>query len=95
MCKSCVGLVRTALPLLALWPAAAAEGGSPLVLVVDSRRFTGWQAWWANIYNDNRWYFALITVIVIPLLGVVMGKLTGLVMSRLGINLKSRVVAEH
>lgn len=81
--------------LASLGTAQAAEGGSPLVLVVDSRCLTGWQAWWANIYNDSRWYFTLITIAVIPLLGLLMNKLTGWALSLLGINLKSRVVAEH
>jgi len=66
-----------------------------MVLVADSRQFTGWRAWWANVYNESRLYFALLTILIIPLLGLLMGKLTGFILARIGINLKSRVLAEH
>jgi len=75
--------------------AAAAEGGTRIVLVADSRRFTGWEAWWANIYNESRLYFTLLTIVIIPLLGLIMGKATGLLLARLGIDLKSRALKEH
>jgi len=80
-----------------LWlPAKAlAEGGHPLVLVADSRRFPAWIAWWSNLYNESHLYLALLTVVVIPALALVMGKVTDLILSRIGINLKSRVLAEH
>ncbi len=83
---------------LALWPAllcAAGGGGEAIVLVADSRRFTGWKAWWTNLSNESHLYFALLTIFTIPLLGLLLGKLTDLAMSRIGINLKSRVLAEH
>jgi len=95
MAKSCVQWMRPALVLLALLPAKAAEGGRAIVLVADSRKFSGWRAWWANVYNESHLYFALLTIVIIPLLGLVMGRLTGFVLSRIGINLKSRVLAEH
>ncbi len=75
--------------------AAAAEGGEAIVLVADSRRFSGWEAWWTNLYNESHLYFALMTIVIIPALGLVMGMLTDFCMSRIGINLKSRVLAEH
>jgi hypothetical protein len=74
---------------------SASEGGQPMVLVVDSRRFSGWEAWWANIYNDSHFNFALLTIAIIPLLGLAVARIAGLAMNRLGINLKSRVVTEH
>jgi hypothetical protein len=81
---------------LAALPARAAEGGGDyIVLVVDSRRFTGWRAWWANVYNDSHLYFTLLTIITVPVLGLLMGRLTSFVLSRMGVNLKSRVLAEH
>jgi hypothetical protein len=95
MSRSCVQWMRAALVLLALWPAQAAEGGRAIVLVADSRRFSGWKAWWANLYNESHLYFALATILIIPVLGLLMGKLTALVLARIGINLKSRVLAEH
>ncbi|MGA2269865.1 MAG: DVU0150 family protein [Bryobacteraceae bacterium] len=81
---------------LAALPAKAAEGGGEyIVLVADSRRFTGWRAWWANVYNESHLHFTLLTIITIPVLGLLMGKLTSFVLSRMGVNLKSRVLAEH
>jgi hypothetical protein len=74
---------------------AAGGGGEAIVFVADSRRFTGWRAWCTNLYNENLFYFALLTVITIPVLALFLGTVTGFFMARLGINLKSRVVAEH
>ena len=84
--------------LLALWPAllcAAGGGGEAIVLVADSRRFTGWKAWWTNLYNESHFLFALLTIVTIPVLGLLLGTITDRLMARLGINLKSRVLAEH
>ncbi len=80
----------TALPLR-----AAEGGGEHIVLVADSRRFPAWIAWWMNLYNESHLLFALTTIITIPLLALLTGRLTELVLLRLGINLKSRVLAEH
>lgn len=84
--------VSLALTLPAL---AASGGGERMVYVADSRRFAGWRAWIAAVYNESHVYFALLTILTIPLLGLALGKLTDIVMARIGINLKSRVLAEH
>ena len=73
----------------------ASGGGEAIVMVADSRRFSGWQAWWANLYNESHLSLALLTVIILPVLGLLMGLLTDVILSRIGINLKSRVLAEH
>jgi hypothetical protein len=75
--------------------AAGAGGADRIVIVADSRQFTGWKAWWANLYNESHLHFALLTVVLIPLLGTILGVLTDFLMARIGINLKSRVLAEH
>jgi hypothetical protein len=82
------------LPLPALAAAAGGEGGA-IVFVADSRSLSGPLAWFTNLYNENLLYFTLLTVAIIPTLGLILGKLTGFVMARLGIDLKSRVLAEH
>ena len=64
-------------------------------IVADSRKFTGWQARWANLYNESHFWFALITVIILPVTALILGRVTGWFMARLGINLKSRELAEH
>jgi ABC-type spermidine/putrescine transport system permease subunit II len=73
----------------------AAESSDAAVIVADSRKFSGWQAWWANVYNESHFWFALITVIILPVTALILGRLTGWFMARLGINLRSRELAEH
>lgn len=75
--------------------AAGGERAEAIVLVADSRQFSGWKAFWANLYNESHVCFALLTVIIIPCLGLLLGKVTGYLLARIGINLKSRVLAEH
>ena len=79
-------------PALAL---AAAEKAAKLVIVADTRKFTGWEAWWTNLYNESHVYFTLLTVVIIPLVGVIFGTIADLIMSHIGIDLKSRELAEH
>jgi hypothetical protein len=74
---------------------AAGGGGEAIVIVADTRRFTGWEAWWTNLYNESHLWFALATVIIIPTVGVILGVITDFFMARVGINLKSRELAEH
>jgi hypothetical protein len=73
----------------------AAEPSNSVVIVADSRKFSGWQAWWANLYNDSHFWFALITIVILPVTALLLGRLTGSLMARLGINLRSRELAEH
>ncbi len=65
------------------------------VIVADSRKFSGWQAWWANLYNDSHFWFAVITIFILPVTALLLGRLTGWLMAHLGINLRSRDLAEH
>lgn len=74
---------------------AAGGGGSPIVLVADTRKLTGIMAWWANLYNESHFQFMVLTVILIPLTGVVFGVLADIIMNAIGIDLKSRDLAEH
>jgi hypothetical protein len=89
------------LVLTTLWlsvPFAFAAGGgdvAPIVIVADSRKLTGVMAWWANLYNESHVYFTVLTVILIPVIGVIFGVLADIVMHFVGIDLKSRDLAEH
>ncbi|MFZ5447180.1 MAG: DVU0150 family protein [Thermodesulfobacteriota bacterium] len=74
---------------------AAGPKAAPLVVVADTRKFTGWEAWWTNLYNESHLYFALLTVVLIPIIGLIFGVLADLIMSHIGIDLKSRDLAEH
>jgi hypothetical protein len=92
---------KVVLVLTTLWlsaPYAFAAGGgdvAPIVIVADSRKLTGVMAWWANLYNESHLYFTVLTVILIPIIGVLFGVLADLVMHFVGIDLKSRDLAEH
>ncbi|MDL2285878.1 hypothetical protein LJC24_00370 [Desulfococcaceae bacterium OttesenSCG-928-F15] len=74
---------------------AAGGGGSAVVIVADTRKLTGIMHWWASVYNDSHLEFMIITIILIPLIGVIFGLLADLVMGRIGIDLKNRELAEH
>ena len=89
---SLAALVFILLPEIAL---AAAKKVDQLVIVADTRKFSGWEAWWTNLYNESHLYFALLTVALIPLVGFIFGVLADIVMGHIGIDLKSRELAEH
>ena len=73
----------------------AAESSDAVVIVTDTRKLHGLEAWWGNLYNESHLLFAVVTILIIPLCGVTLGLLADLVMSRLGIDLKNRTLAEH
>ena len=85
-------LASLLLPGMAL---AAGPAAAPLVVVADTRKFTGWEAWWTNLYNEIHIYFALLTVVLIPIIGLIFGLLADLVMRTIGIDLAHRDLAEH
>ena len=94
--KSIIGLAGTValvLPGMAL----AAGGGAvaPLVIVADTRKLSGLQLFWSSLYNESHLYFTILTVVLIPIIGLVFGVLADLIMGHIGIDLKSRDLAEH
>lgn len=74
---------------------AAAAKVSNVVIVADTRKFTGWEAWWTNLYNESHLYFALLTMALIPTIGVIFGVFADFLMSFIGIDLKNRGAAGH
>src|SRR5262245_13694888 len=74
---------------------AGGGGGQAIVIVADSRGLTGLMAWWANLYNESHLQFTLLTIVLIPLIGCVLGLLADAAMRCIGIDLKSRELAEH
>ncbi len=80
------------LPEIAL---AAGEKAAGLVIVADTRKLSGWEKWFADLYNESHIYFTLLTVAVIPVIGLVFGTVADIIMSHIGIDLKSRELAEH
>jgi len=92
-------LIRSGALLFVLLPGQVFAGGGgasdTMVLVADSRAYSGWRAWYANLYNESHLYFTLVTVVIIPFLALVLGSVMGFIMAHLGIDLKSRALAEH
>lgn len=80
------------LPALAF---AAGGGAAPIVLVADTRQLTGIMAWWANLYNESHLYFTIMTVVMIPAVGLLFGLMADMFMSWIGLDLKNRDLAEH
>lgn len=81
-----------------LWPEivlAAGKKAAPIVVVADTRKFSGWEAWWTNLYNESHFWFTVLTIIIIPALGLSFGVLADFVMGFIGIDLRSRELAEH
>jgi hypothetical protein len=74
---------------------AAGPKAAPLVIVADTRKLTGLMKWWADLYNEHLGYFTLLTVVLIPVIGLIFGVLADIIMSHIGIDLKSRDLAEH
>lgn len=88
----CLLAVLLLVPAVAL---AAGGGGAGIVMVADTRKLTGIMAWWASLYNESHLYFTILTVVLIPTIGVIFGTLADFVMHFVGIDLKSRELAEH
>ncbi len=91
-----LGLVTMAFVLAPKLVLAAGGGDvAPLVIVADTRKLTGIMAWWANMYNESHLEFTILTVVLIPTIGLLFGVLADLVMSHIGIDLKHRELSEH
>ena len=91
-------IIGVVLAVSAFWPALAQGAGAPaapMVIVADTRRLKGWEAWFANLYNESHLYFTIFTVIAIPVMGLILGLLADFFMRRIGLDLKSRELAEH
>lgn len=90
---SFASIVSLFLPALT-W-AAGGGGVAPMVLVADTRKLSGIMAWWGNMYNESHVEFTILTVLIIPVIGVLFGVIADIVMTWIGIDLKHRDLAEH
>ena len=96
MRKLMTWLAGCALMLAAMPGLALAAGGkaTSVVLVADTRKLDGILYWWAEMYNESHFFFAILTMLIIPIVGCILGWLADLVMSHIGIDLKNRELAE-
>lgn len=74
---------------------AASAKGAPVIIVADTRKLDGIMAWWANLYNESHIQFMILTIVIIPVTGVLFGVIADIIMGWIGIDLKSRELAEH
>jgi hypothetical protein len=98
MRRGLAGTIGVVLGVSAFWPAlarGAAGPVAPLVVVADTRGLTGWEAWLANLFNESHFYFTIFTVVAIPIIGLILGLMADFLMNRIGLDLKSRELAEH
>ncbi len=87
----------TGLILLLPALATAAGGGNidMMVIVADTRGLPLFESWWANLYNESHVYFTVVTVILIPLIGVIFGTIADFFMKLIGLDLEHRELSEH
>lgn len=85
-----IWMLMMTLVILSPLKALADEGQAAVVIVADTRKLTGLMAWWANLYNESHFQFMLLTIIIIPVTGVIFGIIADIIMSRIGIDLKSK-----
>lgn len=83
-------LMVAAMPSLAF----AAKKAADVVIVADTRKLDGILYWWAEMYNESHLFFAILTMVIIPVLGSILGWLADIVMTHIGIDLTHRDLAE-
>lgn len=74
---------------------ALAAKKAPLVVVSHTTKLKGLNAWWANLYNDDMVMFTVLTIAFISAFGTILGVGADLIMSKSGLDLKSRELKEH
>ncbi|MFH1034445.1 MAG: DVU0150 family protein [Pseudomonadota bacterium] len=89
------GLLAVLILLPSLAWAAGGGGASEIVVVADTRQLTGWNFYFAELYNENMWMFATWAVVLTTACGAVLGVVMDFVMKRTGIDLTSREIVEH
>ncbi|MBF0468601.1 MAG: hypothetical protein HQK61_06910 [Desulfamplus sp.] len=74
---------------------AAGEKAALVVIVADTRGLTGLLKMWGDLYNESHLYFSLLTILLIPVMGLLFGSVADIVMKAIGIDLEHRDLAEH
>ena len=88
------------LTLFVLWPSfvwAAGGGEVTEIVVVADTRVVGNSVlkYFADAYNSNLLVFAIWSVVLTAVFGVVLGVLMDWIMSKTGLDLKSRTIVEY
>ncbi|MFH1242084.1 MAG: DVU0150 family protein [Pseudomonadota bacterium] len=81
-----------------LLPTAVFAGGdkaTSIVVVADTRRVSGIMRYFSDLYNTDIWMSAVWAVVLTAAMGSFLGWLMDVIMSRTGLDLKSRKIVEH
>jgi ABC-type Fe3+ transport system permease subunit len=89
------GMIASLWLLLPQIVLASGDKASNLVVVADTRRLTGIMHYFSDLYNSDIVIFAIWTVVLTAAMGCVLGFLMDFIMSRTGLDLKSRKIIEH
>ena len=93
--------IISAIPLgviLSFSPKLVIAGGGKteqLIVVADTRMLTGINFYFANLYNEDVLIFAVWSVLITSILGVVLGLTMDVIMKLTGIDLTNRSLIEH
>ncbi|MFH2218987.1 MAG: DVU0150 family protein [Pseudomonadota bacterium] len=98
--KIIAGRIIASLTVLYLWlPSIVRAGGEAageIVVVADTRVLnSGILKYFSDLYNTNILLFALWAVVLTAVYGCFLGVLMDMIMSRTGLDLKSRKIIEH
>ena len=74
---------------------AAGEKADLVIIVADTRGLTGILHAWGTLYNESHLYFSLLTIVLIPVIGLLFGTIADIVMKTIGIDLEHRELSEH
>lgn len=85
-------MICTLLPQAVL---AAGEKADLVIIVADTRGLTGILKAWGTLYNESHLYFSLLTIVLIPVIGLLFGTIADIVMRTIGIDLEHRELSEH
>lgn len=86
------GLAMTLMPMSVL--AGGGEKQGKLVHVADTRNLTGFNLYFANLYNTNRVLFTLEVMLITVGMGIVLGILMDKIVAMIGLDLTKRSVKE-
>ncbi len=79
--------LRTWFLMSALW--LAGPQGDNIVVVADTRKTHGWEAWCASLYNGSHVMFSIAVVIFVSILGVLVSTVVDRIMAKLGIDART------
>lgn len=90
------GFISMVLMVILIWLFSttcvfAGEKAEPLHFVANTEGLSGVELWYANLYNSNKFYCALVTVFIIPIIGFILGVIADFIISKIGLDLKSRI----